>query len=153
MTINIADLPAVMQLKTAPQPCPVDKLDGPCWIWSGAINHKGYGHIYIDGVTRRAHRVAYERLVGPIASGLHLDHLCLTKRCINPDHLEPVTNQVNQQRTERATKTHCIRGHLLAGHNLIVKSPKSGGQRQCRECKRLSRSGRLTVVQSVERSA
>lgn len=144
--MNVNELPAVMRPKVVEKPCPVEKLDGPCWRWIGAINHKGYGHIYIDGVTRRAHRVAYERLVSPIDNGLQLDHLCLVKHCINPAHLEPVTNQVNQQRTERATKTHCVRGHLLAGHNLIIKSPKSGGQRQCRECKRLSRSGRLSPV-------
>ena len=148
----ISELPAIMQPKVVLKPCPVEKLDGPCWHWVGAINHRGYGHIYIDGVTRRAHRIAYERLVGPIDANLQLDHLCLVKACINPAHLEPVSNLVNQQRTEKATKTHCIRGHLLAGHNLIIKSPKSGGQRQCRECKRLSRSGRLHLTPKQEAS-
>lgn len=147
--MNVSDLPAAMQAKVTLKPCPDENLEGPCWHWTGTLNHRGYGHIYIDGSTRRAHRVAFERLVGPIGDGLQLDHLCLVKHCINPAHLEPVTNRVNQQRTEKATKTHCIRGHALSGSNLIIKSPKSGGQRQCRECKRLSRAGRLTSIEAA----
>jgi len=147
MTFDVSDLPNIMQPKVSLELCPVANLPGFCWVWTGFITPKGYGHVYIDGVTQRAHRVSYEKLVGDIPDGLTLDHLCGVKPCINPGHLEPVTNLVNAQRTDKATKTHCIRGHELSGHNLIVKSPKSGGQRQCRECKRLSRAGLLTPVE------
>lgn len=50
---------------------------------------------------RRAHRVVYESLVGPIPAGLELDHTCRVRRCVNPDHLEPVTHAENQRRSRR----------------------------------------------------
>lgn len=144
---EVASLPAKLSAKVQLAPCPVD-LPGDCWLWTGTINHKGYGHIYIDGSTRRAHRVSWELLVGPIEDGKHLDHLCRNRSCINPEHLEPVTNAVNAERSERATKELCLRGHPLSGANLIVKSANSKGRRQCRECKRLSRSGLLRKAAS-----
>jgi hypothetical protein len=74
-----------------------------CWVWSGAVNERGYG---IVGTARhgtmRAHRVAYERLRGPIPPGLQLDHLCRNRRCVSPDHLEPVTNAENSRQGARA---------------------------------------------------
>jgi hypothetical protein len=45
-----------------------------------------------------AHRFAYLEFVGPIPDGLVLDHLCRNKKCVNPDHLEPVTNAENLRR-------------------------------------------------------
>src|SRR6187399_713640 len=47
-----------------------------CWLWTGALDHYGYGAFHFDGNARRAHRLAYAWLVGPIPSGLTLDHLC-----------------------------------------------------------------------------
>ena len=68
-----------------------------CWLWEGATDEKGYGLVYTDR-SRRAHRVVYERIRGPIPEGLQLDHLCAVKPCVNPAHLEPVTNSENQRR-------------------------------------------------------
>lgn len=63
-----------------------------CWIWQRPLSPKGYG-VKWDGKSRRhAHRVIYEREVGPIPVGMHLHHLCGNKACVNPDHLQPVTN-------------------------------------------------------------
>lgn len=77
----------------------VDK-DGPggCWIWTGSVEGKGYGHPTIAGKKHPAHRLAYELLVGPVPEGLHLDHLCRVRRCVNPEHLEPVTSRENSLR-------------------------------------------------------
>lgn len=72
---------------------------GPCWLWSGAL-HNGYGGFFADGQRWRVHRWSYEFLVGPIPEGLHLDHLCRVRHCVNPAHLEPVTNQENIRRGE-----------------------------------------------------
>lgn len=89
----------------------VDKTDS-CWLWTGTIN-KGYGLFKVNGRTVRAHRWAYEQMVGPIPHGLQLDHLCHTenladclnadeclhRRCVNPAHLEPVTSRENVHRS------------------------------------------------------
>lgn len=67
-----------------------------CWEWTGAKTAAGYGQF-----TRRkeyAHRHAYEDLVGPIPEGLVIDHLCRNPSCVNPDHLEPVTQRENIRR-------------------------------------------------------
>jgi hypothetical protein len=82
----------------------VEKRPDGCWIWTGVINHNGYGrYTYArpDGrsLASRAHRIAYELLVGPIPDGLQLDHLCRVKACVNPAHLEPVTQDENMRRT------------------------------------------------------
>lgn len=70
-----------------------------CWLWTGATSH-GYGRVGIAG-TRRiapAHRVYYEREYGPIPNGVEPDHLCRRRACVNPDHMELVTRQVNARR-------------------------------------------------------
>lgn len=88
-----------------------------CWLWTGArSSNGGYARVAVGGRNRRAHRVVYELLVGPIPAGLTLDHLCRTPRCVNPDHLEPVTNTENIMRGDgwaarNARKTCCPRGH------------------------------------------
>lgn len=67
-----------------------------CWNWVGGQSSDGYGVWSLRGaVTRRAHRIMYERHKGPIPQGLQLDHLCRNRLCVNPDHLEPVTNREN----------------------------------------------------------
>jgi hypothetical protein len=55
-----------------------------CWLWNGAVNTKGYGHIRGDnnGPLLSVHRVAYEGLIGPIPEGLEIDHLCGVRNCV-----------------------------------------------------------------------
>ena len=74
-----------------------------CWLWAGGVNQWGYGtfrRTLSPGVHRSvlAHRRAWELLVGPIAEGLTLDHLCEERLCVRPSHLEPVTNAENVRR-------------------------------------------------------
>jgi len=59
-----------------------------CWEWNGARFPRGYGALWIGGGrTQRAHRVAYERWVGPIPAGDLVRHRCDNPPCINPAHL------------------------------------------------------------------
>lgn len=70
-----------------------------CWLWEGPTIHDGYGKFEIGRNKHwRAHRFTYSVLVGPIPTGLALDHLCRVRNCVNPDHLEPVTNAENIRR-------------------------------------------------------
>lgn len=116
-----------------------------CIEWTGGLNGVGYGQFYIGKRTRGgtgkgyAHRWAYEHYVGPIPAGLHLDHLCRNPKCVNPQHLEPVTIRENLLRgigpsAKHATKTHCPAGHPYSGDNLYVTPSKP--MRVCRECSR-----------------
>lgn len=77
-----------------------------CWLWTGALNDSGYGVILIDDhrTLMYAHRVIYERFVGPIPAGMTLDHLCRTRHCVNPTHVEPVTNAENVRRGVEARR-------------------------------------------------
>lgn len=102
----------------------VDK-NGPrgCWLWIGKKDALGYGFIQTQSRPHRkwgrAHRISYELLVGPIAEGLVIDHLCRVTGCVNPSHLEPVTQAENMRRGVVSIRrsetakfiTHCPMGH------------------------------------------
>lgn len=78
----------------------VDRTTGDaCWPWTARLDRDGYGTLKMPtGRSIRAHRFAYELLVGPIPEGLVIDHLCRNRRCVNPAHLEPVTAEENWRR-------------------------------------------------------
>lgn len=132
---------------------------GDCWHWTSHIAENGYGK------TGRgwAHRLVYEELVGPIPEGLDLDHLCRVRRCVNPDHLEPVTRSVNLSRSPlmgngNKPKPECKRGHVRTDENTYQRP--NGNSRECRICMRDSerrRKERSSVMLSdradIERAA
>ncbi len=70
----------------------------PCWIWQHKVDEDGYGRLRRNGKYLRAHRFFYEQHIGPIPGGFVVDHLCRIRNCVNPDHLEPVTNTENVAR-------------------------------------------------------
>lgn len=93
--------------------------------------------------TLLVHRYVYEELVGPIPTGKQLDHLCRVRCCVNPAHLEIVTNRENAirglgptlARQRQVSKTHCPQGHEYSPENTIHRdSKKKGKSRHCREC-------------------
>ncbi len=112
----------------------IDNNSG-CWIWLAAKQSRGYGNYR----SRLAHRVSYEMNKGPIPKGLTLDHLCRNRLCVNPDHLEPVTQLENNMRGEGVTarnrrKTHCSNGHPLTPGNIKIIKRKDGTRRKCMKC-------------------
>lgn len=93
------------------------RQDGDCIVWTGALRDNGYGVMggLHDGVTwyESAHRLAYLLTFGPIPAGLHVDHLCRNRACVNPDHLEAVTQAENNRRA------NALRWHGVAGEQPI----------------------------------
>lgn len=92
---------------------------GECWVWVAGKDWDGYGIFSVGYSSPRAHRYAYEQLVGPVPAGLELDHLCRNRACVNPAHLDPVTSRVNTLRGEsppsvNAVRVECINGHPLS---------------------------------------
>ena len=72
-----------------------------CWLWQAMTDRAGYGRFHLGNLTIPAHRWAYEFCVGSIGVGLNIDHLCRVSACVNPDHLEPVTQRENVRRGAR----------------------------------------------------
>lgn len=68
---------------------------GGCVLWTAGCFPAGYGQLYVDGVSRGAHRVAWELIYGPIPKGLQVQHLCNIPQCINVDHLSLGTPREN----------------------------------------------------------
>ena len=108
-----------------------------CWGWTGAKQPEGYGRFFAGaGRLVLAHRWSYEHHVGPIAEGMTIDHLCRNTSCVNPAHMEVVTRELNAWRgNPNKDKTHCKRGHALAGENVYVP-PKRPTVRACRTCRK-----------------
>lgn len=115
-----------------------------CWLWDGTVANTGYGQIgeFVGGVRKLhyAHRLSYEMHKGPIPDGLHIDHLCRVRCCVNPAHLEAVTQRTNIMRgvssmAIKASATHCVNGHEFTEENTYYR--KDGrGHRNCKSCKR-----------------
>ena len=104
-----------------------------CWEWIGRKDRDGYGVFSMGRDNVRAHRWFYERFVAAIPAGLVMDHLCRDRACVNPCHLEPVTNHENLLRGEgvaarSASRTSCPRLHEYA--------LRGDGTRYCPTCHR-----------------
>lgn len=112
-----------------------------CWMWMGHLTPEEYPVLGSSfGTTFLAHRHAYERFVGPLQPGLVLDHLCRNRWCVNPAHLEQVTNGTNVLRGESlsaraARRQTCVHGHPYNTENTVRRSR---GNRECRTCRRIA---------------
>jgi hypothetical protein len=111
---------------------------GPnCWEWNAAKDKDGYAvtslkrHYLLGnqrGINFRTQRIMYEFVKGKIPEGKVLDHLCRNRACVNPAHLEAVSNEINlgRQVNFNGTRTHCKNGHPLSGDNLVPSYLKDG---------------------------
>lgn len=110
-----------------------------CWVWDGNVFATGYGQFSSNRKTYLAHRWIMLFIHGSIPEGLVVDHLCRNRRCVNPSHLEIVTQSVNVRRgmtpavtrARQAAKTHCPKGHPYSGANLYTSG---SNYRMCRTC-------------------
>jgi hypothetical protein len=110
-----------------------------CWLWAGHKTVDGYGMFTTrsgrpdgsrGGRLTSAHRFSYLLLKAAIPAGFHVDHLCRIKNCVNPEHLEAVT-QLENNRRRTAVRTHCKRGHPITEENITVTSD---GKKICKPC-------------------
>ena len=116
-----------------------------CWIWTNRFRGKSeYGLWWNKGKIHRAHRVAWEKVNGPILGDMILHHKCGVKRCVNPDHLELTTRQVHEDAgpMTHKRKTHCKRGHEFTKENTEYTN-RALGYRRCIACNKLREKGRI----------
>lgn len=126
-------LPARFWDKVSPEP------NTGCWLWTASRNPAGYGQYMLVKKPVLAHRLVFGVLTEPLENGLQLDHLCRTRCCVNPLHLEQVSTQENTRRgvagRANAAKTQCPRGHAYDAKNTYVGK---SGSRFCSECHNIS---------------
>lgn len=123
---------------------PLKNNGSKCWIWLGSYggytDRNNYGRFWINEKNVTATHFAYEFIGGmKIPESYQIDHLCKNTRCVNPEHLEAVSQQENFRRCTNPyalnkAKTHCKNGHQLSGENVYVAK---NGSRKCKECAKI----------------
>jgi hypothetical protein len=73
------------------------KLVDGCWIWTGAVNSKGYPYLSVGGAMVGAHVVAHELFIDRVDRGDEVHHECLNKKCVCPFHLHPLPPVANRR--------------------------------------------------------
>lgn len=126
----------------------IEIMESGCWNWKGKPGTGGYGRCWDGKKSVLAHRFSYTYFKGEIPHGLEPDHLCRNRICVNPDHLEVVTHQVNVRRgllpllsanrgrQYQESKTHCSNGHPFNEENTYIRIDRPG--RECKTCRRES---------------
>ena len=107
-----------------------------CWEWKSPLHDGGYATMSVDDKSQYIHRLIYEYYHGQIQSDLQIDHLCRNRKCVNPIHLELVTQKENIMRGKgvgvlNSLKTQCPKGHPYTKENLIMYKD---GSKKCRIC-------------------
>ena len=110
--------------------------ENDCLLWTGWL-HRDYAVVEVSGKRKRLHRLVYEFYNGDIGAGLVIDHLCRKKSCINPNHLEAVTNRENLDRGthKNRDKIFCDSGHPFNEENTYRRP---NGKRSCKACHRIA---------------
>mgnify|MGYP001607602161 CR=1 FL=1 len=123
--------------------------DGACWVWTGALDKKGYGTSNVHGESERAHRASWIWTNGSIPDGACVLHKCDNPPCVNPAHLFLGTHADNNK--DRAAK-----GRSFKGYNRPKPPPRSPPrgedawhakltEAQVREVRVLLAEGRLSM--------
>jgi hypothetical protein len=113
-----------------------------CWPWRGPMSSNGYGVFRLNHVEYVAHRVVYEQWWGrAVMVGKVLDHACRNPACVNPYHLETVTQRENTLRGVGPTAKNAIKTHCAAGHEFTESNTRHRrGRRECLTCIREKRA-------------
>ena len=131
------------------------EITDTCWLWKGYITPDGYGFCHYKGrKSYLAHRTAYELFRGNIPNGLTIDHLCRTRHCVNPVHLEAVSLSINVLRgigysAINAKKDTCVRGHLFDKKNTFIRKRGLTQERVCRICRKIRYMKCLKVKEAI----
>lgn len=132
---NLPDLKTRFEERYIPEP------NSGCWLWMGHVIGKTgneYPILSFNDKHIKAHRFSYQQYKGELIKGLVIHHKCNNPLCVNPQHLEQITQKENLllgngKMAKQKRQTHCIHGHLLEENNLYIKP---NGARQCKVCRR-----------------
>jgi hypothetical protein len=110
---------------------------GECWNWNGEASPQGkaYGRHRVFGSWQQAHRLAWLDHGHKIPTGFEVDHLCRNTRCVNPQHLEPVTHAENMRRGKLGAIEACKRGHAFTPDNTHIQRRGDNTVRVCKACR------------------
>ena len=110
-----------------------------CWIWTSSHDMDGYPQVSYEGKLVYVYALSYTIRYYDVDETLELsnydyqfDHLCLTRACYNPKHIERVTVAENNRR-KNALITHCKYGHPL--------DQVTSQGRKCGSCNRVNSLG------------
>jgi len=131
-----------------------------CWIWTGALDHNGYGPVSLRGRSWRVHRVFFVLFHGHVSTDKVVHHKCGNRACCNPEHLEATDNYDNIRKAKRCTgknhykgrRTHCSHGHLLTEDNVVYRNECGRTYRVCRICLARWRADRRVKLRDAARS-
>lgn len=146
---NTANVPARVAVRALAN---VDVRADGCWISRYSTSTHGYAQIGWQDQGERhvvlAHRAAWTHVHGQVPLGMTIDHVCKTRRCVNPDHLRLLPNFENARRTDGRDWPigTCRHGHDASHLIPVGRRTKSGERRVGLTCGACAREAKARYV-------